>query len=60
MIKVIAYDSRNGKEYDSYELKDITFFDENGILRGIQCFIKLKYELIVTNEDNEDVKIEIR
>lgn len=60
MIKVIAYDSRNGKEYDSYELKDITFFDENGILRGVQYFIKLKYELNMFDEYGEDVKIEMQ
>lgn len=60
MLKVIAYDSRNGIKYNPSELQYITFFDENGILRGKQEWIKLNYELKLFNDEDEITKIEIK
>lgn len=60
MIKVTAYNDKTGEKYNPGELQYITFFDENGILRGNQDWIKLKYELKLFNDEDEITKIEIK
>ncbi|EGT4145720.1 TPA: hypothetical protein KPF99_003524 [Clostridioides difficile] len=60
MIKTMTYDMRTNKEYPSSDLKYVTFFDEDGILRGIQDWIKLRYELTVTNDEGDKVVIELK
>ncbi|MCC0642233.1 hypothetical protein [Clostridioides sp. ES-S-0049-03] len=60
MIKVVAYDMRTNEEYPSNKLKYVTFFDEDGILRGIQDWIKLRYELNVTNDEGDKLVIELK
>ncbi|HFL2422485.1 TPA: hypothetical protein ACG3H7_002584 [Clostridioides difficile] len=60
MIKTMTYDMRTNKEYPSSDLKYVTFFDEDGILRCIQDWIKLRYELTVTNNEGDKVVIELK
>lgn len=60
MIKIIAYNSVTGEKYNPNELQYITFFDENGVLRGRQDWIKLRYELKLFNDEDEVTKIEIK